>query len=260
MRSTLLTVNRLPAATNRSEQVANALGAQIRAGTLPPGFQLPSENELGQQFGVSRTVVREAIARLKSDGVIETRQGARAFVAEPSRASSLRLDPDIAQSVSSVLQIVELRKGIEAEAAALAAERRGEAELSAIRAALKRVAEDVRAGGDGVEADIAFHRAISAATHNPYFTATLDYLQRFLHDAVSLTRANEARRADFMREVDAEHEAIVEAIAKGDSAAARQAVLAHVHNAARRIEEADATFWASRGRERAQPPTRDSTA
>jgi GntR family transcriptional regulator, transcriptional repressor for pyruvate dehydrogenase complex len=235
-----LTVSRLPAATNRSEQVAEALGTRIRAGALAAGFQLPSENALAQQFGVSRTVVREAIARLKSEGLLETRQGAGAFVADPrTRAASLRLDPALAQSIVSVLQIVELRKGLEAEAAALAAARRDAAELAAIHAALDAIAADVHAGGDGVQADVAFHRAIAAATHNPYFTATLDYLQHFLHGAVSITRANEARRADLMREVEGEHQAIVDAILRQDSGGAREAVLAHVQNAARRIEQAD---------------------
>jgi len=68
MRAPSLEIARLPAATNRSEQVAEALGTQIRSGVLGSGFHLPSENTLGQQFGVSRTVVREAIARLKSEG------------------------------------------------------------------------------------------------------------------------------------------------------------------------------------------------
>ena len=241
MRTTsALAVARLPAATSRSEQVADALGAQIRAGTLAPGFQLPSEHALGEQFGVSRTVVREAIARLKSEGLVETRQGAGAFVADPkARPGTLRLDPSIARSTASVLQIVELRKGIEAEAAALAAARRDDAELAAIQAALERITADAAAGDNGVAADVAFHRAIVAATHNPYFTATLDYLQHFLHGAVSVTRANEARRADLMREVEREHQAIVESIARRDSEGARAAVITHVQNAARRISEAD---------------------
>lgn len=250
MSASSLEVARLPAATNRSEQVAEALGTQIRSGALGSGFQLPSENTLGQQFGVSRTVVREAIARLKSEGLVETRQGAGAFVSDQKRrATTLRLDPAIAQSVASVLQIVELRKGLEAEAAALAAARCDDAELAAIRSALANITADVRAGGNGVDADVAFHRAIAAATHNPYFTATLDYLQHFLHSAVTVTRANEARRADLMHEVEAEHQAIAEAIAKRDSDAAREAVLTHVQNAGRRIKAADSAFWDGKGGE-----------
>jgi len=244
----MVDIVKLPAVANRSEQVAEALGHKIRSGLLTSGFQFPSENALGLQFGVSRTVIREAIARLKSEGLIETRQGAGAFVSDPKRrATTLRLDPAIAQSIGSVLQIVELRKGLEAEAAALAAARGNAAELSAIHLALDNIRADVQAGGDGVEADVAFHRAIAAATHNPYFTATLDYLQHFLRGAVTLTRANESRRADLTQEVEGEHQAILEAIIRRDSAAARQAVLTHVQNAGRRIEEADSAFWDGKG-------------
>ena len=90
---------------------------------------------MATQFGVSRAIIREAIARLKNEGLVKTRQGSGAYVRD-NDITSLKLDPDIRKSLESVLAIVELRKGIEAEAAALAAERRSRKELARIERAL----------------------------------------------------------------------------------------------------------------------------
>jgi len=238
----------LPAARNRSEQVARMLGDRIREGGLTLDTRLPSEQSMAKQFGVSRTVVREAVARLKSEGLLDSRQGAGLFVTDwTQRARPLELDPAIARSIASVLQVVELRKGIEAEAAALAAQRHTARELAAIKRAFRAIATDVTKGGNGVAADVNFHRAIAIASHNAYFIVTLDYLQQFLHHAVSVTRANEARRADFMCQVETEHKAIISAIEQRDNAAARFASHLHMDNAQARIGQADLGFWAKEG-------------
>ena len=243
-----LEIARLQIARNRSEEVAQRLGTHIREGGLAFNTRLPTEQEMAVRFGVSRTVVREAIARLKSEGLIETRQGAGVFVADwKQRAKPLELDPRLSRSIDSVLQVVELRKGIEAEAAALAAKRHTGKELAAIKSAFKAIAADVAKGGDGVAPDVTFHRAIAEASHNSYFIVTLDYIQQFLHQAVSVTRANEARRADFMRQVEAEHGAIIAAIEQGESDAARRASQQHMDNARKRIGQADPAFWAEEG-------------
>ena len=131
-----LHVVRLPA-LNRVDEVARELGSRIRSGELQPHMRLPSEQTMAVQFGVSRTVIREAIARLKNEGLVTTRQGSGAFVRD-CETSSLRLDPEISKSLESVLFIAELRKGIEAEAAALAAERRTRKDMVAIEKAYTR--------------------------------------------------------------------------------------------------------------------------
>ena len=108
-------------------------------------------------------------------------------------------------------------------------------------------------GGNGVDEDIALHRAIADASQNQFLISTLDYLRQFLHGATRVTRANEARRADFARQVQAEHVAIVNAIVGGDAAKARKAAARHMDNAIRRIEQADPTFWQQEGVKLASP-------
>jgi GntR family transcriptional repressor for pyruvate dehydrogenase complex len=231
---------------NLAEQVADMLEQKIRTGQLAEGEKLPSEARLVNQFEVSRTVVREAISRLKSLGLVEARQGAGMFVRRPS-LQPLDLAVTGTASRAVVLQIVEVRRALEAEVAELAALRRDETQLAAILAARKAIDEAVAAGRDGTDEDVRFHRAIAEAAGNPFLIRTLDYLSQLLRGATRVTRANEARRHDFARAVNEEHERIVAAIAAGDSTGARQAAARHMVNAASRIEQADATFWRQHG-------------
>jgi GntR family transcriptional repressor for pyruvate dehydrogenase complex len=121
--------------------------------------------------------------------------------------------------------------------AALAATRRTPRQLKAIESALKGIAADVDAGGDGVLADVLFHRSIAEATGNPFLLQTLAFLSQYLEAATAVTRSNEARRDDFMRQVYEEHAAIAAAIAAGDALAARNAAQNHMFNAARRLSQ-----------------------
>ncbi|MDQ5896870.1 MAG: hypothetical protein RL223_4815 [Pseudomonadota bacterium] len=236
---------------NLAEQVAGTLEQKIRAGELEEGRKLPSEASLVNQFEVSRTVVREAISRLKSLGLVEARQGSGVFV---KRLGLQPLDLALTGTASRdvVLQIVEVRRALEAEVAELAALRRDETRLTAIHAARQAIDDAVAAGRDGADEDVRFHRAIAEAAGNPFLIRTLDYLSQLLRGATRVTRANEARRHDFARAVNEEHERIVAAIAAGDGEGARQAAARHMVNAARRIEQADATFWRQQGEQLAR--------
>jgi GntR family transcriptional regulator, transcriptional repressor for pyruvate dehydrogenase complex len=250
-----LNVDRIPT-VNRTELVARNLAEFIRSGTLPPGARLPSEHAIAKQFGVSRAVVREAVARLKNEGLVTTRQGDGAFVGE-WRSQTLQLDAGIGQDLESVLMIDELRKGLEAEAAAIAAGRRSEAEMKRIEAARIRVAEITAARGDSVVADVAFHRAIAEATHNPYYVAVLDYLTQFVIPAVRASRGHAALREDFAREVEDEHLAIADAIRRKDPEAARSAAQSHMDRALTRIRRAGKEVLpkdTSRGRGKSSVP------
>ncbi len=230
-----------------SEQLANALVLGIKEGHLKPGQRLPTEAALVERFGVSRTVVREALSRLKTLGLLESRQGSGAYILEPGQHDSERLVLTPDGSVAAVLQMVEVRRALEAEAAALAAARRTTRSIKAIKSAMQAIDKAVAAGGDGVAEDVAFHAAIAQAAANPYLLATLAYLNQFLLDATRVTRANEATRADLAEQVRAEHAAVVAAIEAGDPAAARMAGATHMINAAERIGRADAVFWKSQG-------------
>lgn len=235
-----------------SDQVAQAMAAEIRAGRLAAGDKLPTEAALVAQFSVSRTVVREAVSRLKSLGLVDSRQGSGVYVKEAG-FSPLNFDAKSAVSKQAVIQIVEVRRALEAEVAGLAALRRTPADLKRIRKSIALLDKAVQAGGDGVDEDVKYHSAIAEAARNPFLMGTLDYLGQFLSGATRVTRANEARRGDFARQVLEEHETIVSAIEAGDTVAARLAAAQHMDNAIRRIEQADPAFWQQAGVQLARP-------
>lgn len=235
-----------------SEQVAQALASEIRSGRLAAGDKLPTEAALVVQFSVSRTVVREAVSRLKSLGLVDSRQGSGVYV-RAAGFSPLNFDARYAVSKQAVIQMVEVRRALEAEVAGLAAQRRTDADVLRIRAAIVALDATVAAGGDGVDEDVKFHRAIADAAQNPFLIGTLEYLGQFLIGATRVTRANEARRTDFARQVSREHEMIARAIEAGDPVAARKAAARHMDNAIQRIERADPAFWQQQGVVLARP-------
>lgn len=226
-----------------TDRVTDALSQLIRRGEFPPKARLPTETEMGNRFGVSRTVIREAVSRLKSEGLVESRQGVGVFVRDAGLDTPFRIDPNVVESMRSIMQIVELRRGLEAEMAALAAERRSPEQLAEIRKRLEAVHRAEPLSASGVEADMAFHREIARATGNPHFVALWDFIGQFLRGAMTVTRANEARSTEFTTQVGAEHEAIMDAIARGDAEAARDAARLHMEMAAARIRRADPEFW-----------------
>ena len=229
----------LAATATMSDRVTQALLDLIRSGAYPAKTRLPSETDMAQQFGVSRTVIREAVSRLKSEGLVESRQGSGVFVREASGDTPYRIDPNVVDSIQSVLQLAELRRGLEAEMAAVAAERCTAAQIADIRARLKAIDKAVAAGGDGVEEDMEFHRSIARATNNPYFASLWDFLGQFLKGAITVSRSWEARREETRREVTEEHRALFEAIAARDAEAARMAARQHMEKAQTRIRSAD---------------------
>ena len=233
------------ASATMSDRVTQALLELIRNGSYPPKSRLPSEAEMAQHFGVSRTVVREAVSRLKSEGLVESRQGSGVFVREASLDSPFRIDPAVVDSIQQVLQIAELRRGLEAEICALAAERATEEQVKEIGARLKAIDADVAAGGDGVAPDIEFHRSIARATGNPHFLALWDFLGQFLKGTIKLTRAWEAQKEESRQQVLQEHRAMYEAIVKKDPDAARLAARKHMEMSSHRVLHADPQFLTS---------------
>jgi GntR family transcriptional regulator, transcriptional repressor for pyruvate dehydrogenase complex len=236
-----------------ADRVTAVLREKIKRGEFQAGTRLPTEQVISERFGVSRTVVREAISRLKSDGLVEVRQGSGTVVRKPNRTTAFRLDIDPQDSVGAVLRVTELRRGIEAEAAALAAKRRTRAQLAEIKRALAAIDAAAKQQRDGVDEDMAFHLAISRATGNQLYPSLLEFLGQFIHAATQVTRTNEARRDDFSTQVRHEHRAIFEAIAAQNPDAARQAAITHMDNAGGRIQEADASFWEGVGSAAVRP-------
>lgn len=230
-----------------SERLANWLMQRIESGEWPAGHRLPTEQQMSHDHGVSRTVVREAVSRLKSMGRLSSRQGSGIYVCERPQARALAFDPAVLTSMAAVLQVVEVRRTLEGEVAALAAQRMTAAKRARIEKALSAIDEAVDSGRDGVDEDLAFHRAIAHATDNIQFERLLDFLEQYLRDAIQVTRANEAVHAQFMREVQQEHLAIARAVGGGDAAAARRAAIRHMVNAVKRIERADSAVRAALG-------------
>lgn len=232
--------SKVPGPVRLADQVAATLSEEIESGRLAEGDRLPTEVELVRQLGVSRTVVREALSRLRNAGLVEPRQGIGVFVL-PRRTRPL--DLDAADTKAKVLQIVEVRRAMEGEAASLAAGRATPRDLARMRQALDEIDSAVAAGGDGVDEDLAFHRSIAESTGNAVMVSTVRYLGDVSRGGIRVTRANEARRNDFIEAVRDEHHAILAAIEAGDPEAARAAARRHMKHAAGRLQDADDSFW-----------------
>ena len=220
-----------------SDRLALLLIARIESGALRPGDRLPTEQQLAATHGVSRTVVREAVHQLKSRALVVSRQGSGVYVAAAPTHLPLAFDPRVLESVQAVVHVVEVRRVLEGEIAALAAERATRSQIAALRRALKAIDRAAAAGHDGVAEDLAFHRVIGESTGNPQFRLLLGFLEQYLREGMRITRGNEARRADFMQAVQNEHRAIVEAIAARDPVAARHHATEHLIRGEQRLVE-----------------------
>jgi DNA-binding FadR family transcriptional regulator len=225
-----------------AHSLVDDFGVRIRDGVLRPGDKLPTESEIMQAFGVSRTVVREALSKLQAGGLVETHHGVGTFVLHP-RASGVggvfRLDPgEIATSVD-VLAVLELRISLETESAGLAAARRTEAQLLAMRTALDDFERNVGVAGDTVAPDFRFHLEIAQATGNPYFADIMSHLGTTI---IPRTRISAIRNLDrggaYLSRVNREHEEIYAAIARRDAESARAAMRIHLTNSRERLRMA----------------------
>ncbi|MBQ0960244.1 FadR family transcriptional regulator [Ideonella sp. 4Y11] len=236
----------LPPATERRRprslalELVQDLGDRIRDGRLAPGDKLPTEATLMTEFGVSRTVVREAISKLQAAGQVETRHGIGTFVVGVGEAGGFRIAPEQMATLRDVIAVLELRIGLETEAAALAAQRRTAEDLAQMRQALDAVAQALEQGKDAVSADFAFHLSIARATQNPHFAELVSTLGSRIIPRARLEGAEamtDERRA-YLRRVNAEHENILDAIAGADADAARAAMRTHLANSRERRRRA----------------------
>jgi GntR family transcriptional regulator, transcriptional repressor for pyruvate dehydrogenase complex len=206
------------------------LQAEIASGSLAPGDRLPTEQSMVAAMGVSRTVVREAVAALKAEGLVTTRQGSGAFVSLDVARRGFRIDPDGLGSLAEVLHVLELRLAVEIEAAALASERAQPKEIRSLRTALKCFEVAIRRGESAVAEDFAFHRAIVTATGNPHFAGLIAFLGHFIIPRQTIKAAGMSpdSHAAYLNMILIEHERICEAIAARDANAAREAMRQHL--------------------------------
>jgi len=215
------------------------LGEKIRSQALRPGDKLPTESAIMQAYGVSRTVVREALSKLQAAGLVETLHGVGTFVLQPRTGGVFRLDPgEIAASVD-VLAVLELRISLETESAGLAASRRTDEQLVAMRQALDDFERNVVVAGDTVGPDFRFHLQIAESTGNPYFADIMRHLGTTLipRTRISAIRTHEGG-APYLSRVNREHEEIYAAIARRDAESARAAMRIHLTNSRERLRMA----------------------
>ena len=222
--------------TTLTDQVAQRLQAAIQSGTYPLGVKLPSGKDLGKIYGVSQAVIREATERLRSQGLVDSRQGAGCFVKSRTQVTGFRVFSEPGHDHTELSNVFELRLDLEGAAAALAAVRRTDDDIATLGAILGELAKNLYDLEAAVELDIAFHTAIAAATHNPYYGSLLNYLNLQLRQAVHAARYNALTHAPLSETVQREHIAIYESICAGDPHAARAATLAHLQQAAIHLE------------------------
>jgi len=221
-------------------QVLRALAASIESGELNPGDRLPPERALMEKYRVSRTVVREAIASLRSSGRIDTQQGRGAFVLAPPFAYPYVVDASDLAKIGDVLQIMDLRIGLESEAASLAAQRHTPAQLRSIHAALETLEAGIKAAQTAVNPDIEFHLSIIRATGNAYFIDLFTQLGPLMipRARVDLFKSDRRAKVRYLALIQQEHAQIYQAIARRDAEAARAAVRLHLTNSRERLRAA----------------------
>jgi GntR family transcriptional regulator, transcriptional repressor for pyruvate dehydrogenase complex len=224
--------------TTLAQRVVSGLKERILAGDLTPGVKLPSEAELIEAYGVSRTVVREAVTRLRAEGLVETFQGRGSFVLAVPEPTSFQLEATAIRSHDDVLAMVDFRLGLESEAAALAAARvASRRHTGGEEVAISDTVAAFRTAENSVEADFAFHRAVAAASGNRFYVGLLDSLgpmmimlpRARLGDAYTLTDASHVER------VGQEHDNVAAAVLAGDPDTARAAMRVHLGNSKRRL-------------------------
>lgn len=215
-------------------RIASQIGRDIVEGRIRPGEKLPTEHLLAKGFGVSRSVVREAIAQLRNEGLVETRQGVGAFVTDATSRSSLRIEQDALHDRSSFRDLFELRVPLEIEAAGLAALHHDAEDLKKLDATLEQMTGADKWTEEGIVADLAFHRALAAATKNEYFSLFIGFIAERISLAINAARAT-AVLEEIVEVTIAEHVAVRDAVKRGDPVEARKAMKRHLQGAAGRL-------------------------
>ena len=223
-----------------TDQLVRELSGRILSGRYRPGERLPTEQEINDEFNVSRTVVREAIAHLRANGLVDTKRGVGAFVNEVRQAIAFHIEEASLDLIKEVLSVLELRIGIEEEAASLAAVRRSDAHLLEFDQAMDRMISAVTKGESAVESDIEFHHIIARATGNGHFVNMFKYLGELIIPRTRLQTfqlSPEGKAAYHSRLID-EHQAIALAIRQRDSDCARAALRTHLSGSRNRLRAA----------------------
>ncbi len=217
-----------------SDAVYERAVGDIASGLFPVGRKLPSEAVLADRYDVSRPVLRDALARMRADGLIVSRQGYGSEVVRLPGTEVLSMAPT--GTLADLMRAFEFRLALEGEAAALAADRRGERDLREMRLALKALDSHIQGGELGAESDIRFHNAVANATSNAYFRTALQSLSREMAKGIEIARTlSLSISRERVRIVQDEHRKIFEHIVRREPELAREAMRSHLQNTRMRV-------------------------
>lgn len=223
---------------------------EINSGRFGEGTRLPSEADLGERFGVSRPIVREALSQLREEGIIRSKKGSGSYVvphSAPSHAESASSSRTLT-SIFDIQRLYQFRSSVEGEIAFHAAQNRTDEDIQEIEKAASSLGQSHSAGSDGTEEDIAYHMAIARSTGNPFFVQALEAITVDMRFIVQLSRGLLMKQSEkAISKVQAEHEVILTAIRNKDAEAAREHMKFHLHTAHARLfygaGRAGASLW-----------------
>ena len=221
---------------HRPDEIAQKIEKLIQLNKLVPDDRLPSERDLCEQFSVSRPVVREALSSLKSKGLVSIRRGVGVFVKARDAREEFKIQAIELDEKFAISQVMELISTVEVAATRLAASRRTNEDLKKIRRCLLGMEYAIASDRLGDEEDFEFHQAIVVATHNPYFETLSQHLEHTARKMIRHLRSNtKTRHTNLIEAVQAEHQAIFNAIEAADPVAAEIAARTHLENAEKRL-------------------------
>ena len=216
--------------TTLTSQVVDHVLGRIKSGEVKPGQRLPTETELTQTLGISRTCVREAMKSLESLGLVRIRQRIGAIVMEPSAANLLNADHfSLMVQSQQAEDLLEFRKIIEVGLASLAAEKARDEDIAAMRAALDRYRQELAAEGVDCNTDMSFHTALAAASGNKMAVIVWQMLSERLAQVLERT----ITVPHVCEETLKDHETIFRAVKSRNPRRAREAMRSHLENAER---------------------------
>ena len=217
------------------------LTSDVMERRLLPGAKLPTEAEIMKSFNVSRTVVREALSKLQAAFIVETKHGIGTFVLAQDLSPPFKVSSNQLNTLREVITLLEFRISIETEAAALAALRRNDENLSQMQLAMSDFSSAINEGRNAVQADFLFHQEIAKATQNKHFR---ELMQSLGNGAIPRGRLEESSQVEpeklaYLRRVHQEHESIYNAIATQDVDSARAAMRTHLSNSRERLKRGE---------------------